>query len=403
MHHKHFLHNFDNVKPKVCAIIAAAGKSSRMNLADGMSKQFIEINEINGKTVIEQTVTVFNSCNYIDEIIIVARDEDIEKLQEIVRDVNLNKVIDIIAGGETRQESVLNAVKKVSDYIDFIAIHDGARCFISHEDIKKVMLKAFETGAAAAGTKVTDTIKFIDDSNNNIIRTVDRNFLWAVQTPQIFSKDLYLPALQSCKNNVTDDCAVIESAGYPVSIVECSRYNIKITDMQDLNFLRGYQDMKYKTGHGYDVHRLGKNRKLILGGVEIPNDNIGLIGHSDADVLIHAIIDALLGAAGLGDIGEHFPDSNGKYKNISSVILLKEIAELIKKDYIISNIDCTVILEEPKLAKYKDAIREKLSDVLDIDKTDINIKAKTEEGLGFTGNKEGIASHAVCMIQERNL
>ena len=156
--------------------------------------------------------------------------------------------------------------------------------------------------------------------------------------------------------------------------------------------------MRYKIGHGYDVHRLGENRRLIIGGIEIPNNNIGLIGHSDADVLIHAIIDALLGAAGLDDIGTHFPDSDAQYKNISSVILLEKTAELIKKDYEISNIDCTIILQEPKLSPYKEAIREKLSAVLKIAKSDVNIKAKTEEGLGFTGTKEGIAAHAVCLL-----
>ena len=155
---------------------------------------------------------------------------------------------------------------------------------------------------------------------------------------------------------------------------------------------------KYKIGHGYDVHRFGENRKLILGGVEIPNNNIGLTGHSDADVLIHAIIDALLGAAGLGDIGEYFPDTDEKYKDINSAILLEETAKLINKSYIISNIDCTIILQEPKLADYKQKIRENLSAILKINKSDINIKAKTEESLGFTGNKEGIAAHAVCML-----
>jgi len=382
--------------PTVCAIIAAAGRSSRMNLTDGTSKQFIEIDN---QTVIEKTVTVFNSCGYIDEIIIVARCEDIEKIREIVTFAKLDKVKSIVAGGETRQESVANAVKEVGEYIDFVAIHDGARCFITHDDIEKVLLKAFETGAAAAGVKVTDTIKLVGDENI-IKNTVSREFLWAVQTPQIFKKDLYLQALSICQDSVTDDCAIVESAGYPVSIVECSKYNIKITDTQDLRFFRR-KNMKFKTGHGYDVHRLGENRKFILGGVEIPNDNIGLIGHSDADVLIHAVIDALLGAAGLGDIGQHFPDSDEKYKNISSVILLGEIAELIKKDYIISNIDCTVVLEKPRLADYKELIREKLSGVLKIDKSDINIKAKTEEGLGFTGNREGVAVHAVCLLQKR--
>jgi len=388
-------------RPKVCAIIAAAGKSSRMNLTG--SKQFIELS---GKTVIEKTVTVFNSCNYIDDIIIAARREDTEKVREIINKAGLYKVRNIIPGGKTRRESVSNAIGAVGEDIDFVAIHDGARCFISHEDIEKVLLKAFETGAAAAGTKVTDTIKTINH-DGSIANTVDRDFLRAVQTPQIFSKDLYISALNQCEEAVTDDCAVVENAGYPVNIVECSKYNIKITDNQDLDFIESIDFVagnmrdkynKYRTGHGYDVHRLGKDRKLILGGVEIPNNNIGLIGHSDADVLIHAVIDALLGAAGLGDIGTYFPDSDPKYKSISSVILLEEIAELIQKNYIISNIDCTVILEEPRLADYKDAMRENLSAVLKIDKTDINIKAKTEEQLGFTGNKTGIAAHAVCLL-----
>jgi len=219
-------------RPKTCVIIAAAGKSSRMKLAEGMSKQFIEIDN---KTVIEKTVTVFNSCSYIDEIIIAARREDIEKIREIVASANLDKVKNITVGGETRQESVSNAVEFVGGSIDFIAIHDGARCFISHEDIEKVLLKAFETNAAAAGIKVTDTIKLVGD-HNIIKNTIDREFLWAVQTPQIFKKDLYLQAIKNCQTNVTDDCAIIETAGYPVSIVECSKYNIKITDMQDLIF-----------------------------------------------------------------------------------------------------------------------------------------------------------------------
>ena len=388
------------IKHKVCVIIAAAGKSSRMGLVDGMSKQFIKIG---GKTVIEKTITVFNSCDYIDEIIIVSRDEDIKKLHEIIKSGNLYKVKDIVKGGETRQESVSNAVAVISADVDFIAIHDGARCFISHEDIEKIIKKAFETGAAAAGTKVTDTIKTVDE-NNNITSTINREYLRAVQTPQIFSKDLYISALKQCKENVTDDCAIVENAGYKVNIVECSKYNIKITDTQDLLFSDGFNRedkksiMKIKTGHGYDVHRFGENRKLIIGGVEIPNNNIGLTGHSDADVLIHAVIDALLGAAGLGDIGTHFPDSDQKYKDISSVILLEKIVEIIKKDYIISNIDCTIILEKPKLGGYKEIIREKLSGVLGIDKSDINIKATTEEGLGFTGRKEGISTHAVCLL-----
>lgn len=245
--------SMDKQQPKVCAVIAAAGRSSRMNLANGMSKQFIQIS---GKTVIEKTVTVFNSCRYIDEIIIAAKSEDIDKMREITKISGLSKVKNIIAGGETRRESVFRAVREISEDMDFIAIHDGARCFITHDDIEKVILKAFETGAAAAGTKVTDTIKRAEcvNGDNLIKETLNRDFLWAVQTPQIFRKDIYVHAIDimeicesanninNINNIVTDDCAVVENAGHPVSIVECSKYNIKITDMQDLVFLNGVEN-----------------------------------------------------------------------------------------------------------------------------------------------------------------
>ncbi|MCL2814007.1 MAG: 2-C-methyl-D-erythritol 2,4-cyclodiphosphate synthase [Oscillospiraceae bacterium] len=382
-------------RPKTCAVIAAAGNSSRMGLADGLSKQFIEIQ---GKTVIEKTVTAFALSSCIDEIIIAARPGDAAQIRQIVKFANLGKVKSIVEGGKTRQESVARAICEVGGDISYIAIHDGARCFVSEADIEKVVLKAFETGAAAAGTKITDTVKSV--VGENIAGTLDREFLWAVQTPQVFSKDIYLSAMENPKNDFTDDCALLEAMGHRVSIVECSRYNIKITDMQDLDFINAKRETQ-KIGHGYDVHRLGENRKLILGGVEIPNEGIGLLGHSDADVLTHSIIDALIGAAGLGDIGEHFPDSDLKYKNISSVFLLGKIAELIQREYTISNIDCTVILEKPKLAGYKEDIRQKLSEILQIAKSDINIKAKTEEGLGFTGSGEGVGAHAVCLLVKK--
>ena len=159
--------------------------------------------------------------------------------------------------------------------------------------------------------------------------------------------------------------------------------------------------MKIKIGHGYDAHRFKNNEKLILGGVEIEYKH-GLSGHSDADVLTHAVIDALLGAAGLDDIGVLFPDSDEKYKNISSLILLERTVNLIKKDYTISNIDCTVVAEEPKLTRYKQAMKSKLSGVPGLDGVDINVKATTEEGMGFTGRREGIAAYAVCILMQKN-
>lgn len=217
--------------PKISAVIAAAGKSSRMNLKDGESKQFIKIG---GKPVILRTLEIFNASTYISEIIISARDCDIDRIRELVG--AFEKVKSITEGGGTRFESVAGAVKRVSYDADYIAVHDGARCFITHEDIEKVALRAFETGAAAAGCKVTDTIKRVDCESGNITETLNRDFLRAVQTPQIFLKDHYLQALENADINAPDDCYIMESAGYKVAVVECSKYNVKITDEQDFAF-----------------------------------------------------------------------------------------------------------------------------------------------------------------------
>ena len=205
-----------------------------MNL-DGGSKQFIEIG---GKPVIRRTLEVFDASPYISEIIISARDCDIGRLEGLAGE--FKKIKSITEGGETRVESVARAVVRVSQSAEYIAVHDGARCFVTLEDIEKVALCAFETGAAAAGCRVYDTVKRVD-SEGNIIRTLERGFLRAVQTPQIFLKDNYIRALEVADINAPDDCYIMESAGYKVAVVECSRYNIKVTDWQDLEFLAGLE------------------------------------------------------------------------------------------------------------------------------------------------------------------
>jgi len=220
---------------KISAIIAAAGKSSRMNLKDGESKQFLEID---GKPVIQRTIEIFNASPYICEIIVSARGCDINKIKEIA--VAYNKVKSVTEGGETRFESVAGVVGRVSHDADYIAVHDGARCFVALEDIEKVALCAFKTGAASAGCRVTDTIKRVD-SNGRIEQTLERENLRAVQTPQIFRRDWYMHALRVIErmgagSACPDDCYIMEQAGYSVEIVECSKYNIKVTDEQDLAF-----------------------------------------------------------------------------------------------------------------------------------------------------------------------
>ena len=215
---------------EISAVIAAAGSSSRMNLKSGESKQFLEIS---GKPVILRTLETFNASSYISEIIISARERDIGRLEEIAG--GLKKVKCVTAGGATRLESVAKAARRVSRDADYIAVHDGARCFVMLGDIEKVALRAFETGAAAAGCLVTDTMKRVD-LHGNITETLERDCLRSVQTPQIFLKDWYMRALEGADINAPDDCYILESAGYKVSVVECSKYNLKITDEQDLNF-----------------------------------------------------------------------------------------------------------------------------------------------------------------------
>jgi len=223
-----------NKSRKISAVIAAAGKSSRMNLTNAGIDESKQFAEINGKYVIGRTLEVFERSEYIHEIIVSARGCDIGRFEQLAS--GFSKIKSITEGGETRLESVAGAVGRVSQWADYIAVHDGARCFVTPEDIEKVALMAFETGAATAGHKVIDTIKRVD-CGGNIEETLERSSLYAVQTPQIFLKERYLRALENADINAPDDCYIMERAGYIVSIAECSRYNLKVTDRQDLEFL----------------------------------------------------------------------------------------------------------------------------------------------------------------------
>jgi 2-C-methyl-D-erythritol 4-phosphate cytidylyltransferase/2-C-methyl-D-erythritol 2,4-cyclodiphosphate synthase len=257
-----------------------------------------------------------------------------------------------------------------------------------------------------AGVKVKDTIKEIQ--NENIIwSTLPRENIWLAQTPQAFQfnvlKEAYRMAYEE-KYYGTDDASLVERMGKEVIMVESSYDNIKITTHDDMLMAGALMKKSNKTlsrtGFGYDSHRLVSDRKLILGGVEIPFDK-GLDGHSDADVLVHAICDALLGAAGEGDIGRHFPDTNPEYKDISSLILLESVKKLIaSKGYSIMNIDATIVMEAPKVAPHADKMIANIVGVLKISKDHVNIKAKTNEGMGFTGKSEGVAVFAVAALSE---
>lgn len=388
----------NNVKPYVTAIILAAGNGSRMG--EKTTKQRITLC---GESILHRTVKAFAFCSEIDYIVVACKADEYDWVRAELRDIT--KPLSVIIGGKTRAESAFNAFSAIQPNTDFVAIHDGARCLITEENIKDVVRAAYIHGAATAGTHVNDTVKSL--SGGFVKSTIPRDKLFFAQTPQVFSCELYNRALNSTllSESYTDDNMLVEHIGGRVFCVDTGKQNIKITTADDLAYaeyvLGERREMnEIRVGHGYDVHRLVPERKLILGGVEIPHEK-GLLGHSDADVLTHAIMDALLGACGLGDIGRHFPDSAAEYKDISSLVLLNRVVGLVKKNgYSVVNVDATIVLQRPKIAAYVDDMVVNLSKILDIEQGRINIKATTEEKLGFTGREEGACAYAVASVKK---
>ncbi|MGN0578904.1 MAG: 2-C-methyl-D-erythritol 2,4-cyclodiphosphate synthase [Ruminiclostridium sp.] len=374
---------------KCAAIILAGGSSTRMG---GRDKQLIELD---GVPVIVKSALIFERTAEVTEIIIAAKKEEKEHIESLCESFGITKLKAVTEGGATRAESARRAFALVGN-ADIVAVHDGARPFATAALAQKVILAAKEHGAAIPAIPVKDTIK---EAQAGFVRsTPDRSTLFCAQTPQAFRYEIYEKMIAGAEE-ATDDAALAEKAGYPVKIVEGEESNIKITTPQDLA-KTGAERSKcmLRIGHGYDVHRLTENRRLILGGVEIPYE-LGLLGHSDADVLVHAVMDALLGALALGDIGKHFPDTDNQYKDIDSMLLLRKVWGLItERGCRLVNLDVTIKAEKPKLAKYIPAMRENIAAALGTQADNISIKATTEEGLGLAG--AGIGAHCVCLLEK---
>jgi 2-C-methyl-D-erythritol 4-phosphate cytidylyltransferase/2-C-methyl-D-erythritol 2,4-cyclodiphosphate synthase len=321
---------------KIAVIIAAAGSGTRMG--SGIPKQY---REIGGKSILARTVHAFDSNVYIDQIFVVTNQDYIDSTTQLLCHEGFKKVRGIIPGGAHRQDSIFQALKEIPQKVDLVLVHDGARPFIQEEIINALIAGAFLHGAAAVAVPAKDTIKVAEEGV--FTNTPDRSSLYYVQTPQGFHRKILLEAYESAmerKYYGTDDSVLVEKLGKKVYLVKGDYNNIKITTIEDLIVgeailesmsKNAMQEFEYRTGTGFDVHRLVEGKKLILGGVEIPFEK-GLHGHSDADVLTHAIMDALLGACALGDIGKHFPDKDPRYKGISSLLLLKEVGELVKEN-----------------------------------------------------------------------
>ncbi|SLN37057.1 2-C-methyl-D-erythritol 2,4-cyclodiphosphate synthase [Roseovarius albus] len=374
---------------KTAALIVAAGRGTR---AGGeLPKQW---QSLAGKRVIDWTLQAFINAPEITDIVVVLHPDDMNLLSD--PDVLL------AAGGKTRAVSAQNGLEALSDRsVNQVLIHDAARCCITPCQISNIVEQLSQTTCAgvAPALSVTDALWRGDDGK--VSGTQDRTGLFRAQTPQAFDFSSILAAHQSYDGGeAADDVEVARSVGLDVEIIEGYENNLKITYAEDFlraeKLLKGQMDIR--VGSGFDVHRFGPGDHVMLCGVAIPHER-GLQGHSDADVGLHTITDAIYGALAEGDIGRHFPPSDPQWKGAESHIFLRHAVQLAaEKGFKINNIDITMMCERPKIGPHADAMRAKLSDIVGIDISRVSVKATTTERLGFTGREEGIAAQAVTTL-----
>jgi 2-C-methyl-D-erythritol 4-phosphate cytidylyltransferase/2-C-methyl-D-erythritol 2,4-cyclodiphosphate synthase len=382
----------------VTAIIAAAGEGRRLGAA--VPKQLLAIG---GRSILERSVAAFAVHDRVDEVIVVLPAELAEAPEQcMTRDTSA--AVRVVAGGQRRQDSVANAFDRVSAASDVVLVHDAARPFVSAALISRAIDAALAHGAAIAAIPARDTVKRVDGTGDHVVisETIPREVIYLAQTPQAFRRDVLSAAVAMGRSGVdaTDEAMLVERAGHRVHVVEGDPANVKITTASDLEAARRMAASPggARIGTGYDLHRLVDGRPLILGGVTVPSEK-GATGHSDADVVCHAIIDAVLGAACAGNVGHHYPDTDPRWKGASSIQMLRDSVRLIdRRGLRVANVDVTVILERPKIAPYLDDIRTQLSGALDVPIDCVSVKGKTNEGVDAVGRGEAIAAHAVALL-----
>ena len=352
----------------VTAIIAAAGEGRRLGAS--LPKQLLDIG---GRSMLERSVAAFAGHERIDDVIVVLPASLASTPPSWMHASRGSAGVRIVAGGARRQDSVANAFDRVVSDSDVVLVHDAARPFVSRELISRAIDAAVEYGAAIVAVPVRDTVKRVDVSGGRpvIAGTIPRESLYLAQTPQAFRREVLCAAVALGRSGVdaTDEAMLAEQAGHRVHVVEGDPANVKITTTDDLDAAR--QRMRPagggRIGTGYDLHRLVEGRPLIIGGVTIPSDT-GAIGHSDADVVCHAVIDAVLGAACAGNVGQHYPDTDPQWKGASSVALLRDaLRHVTERGLAVENVDVTVVLERPTIAPFVPEIRARLADALGVD------------------------------------
>ena len=377
------------------ALIVGAGKSERFGGI--LPKQY---SNLAGLSIFYRTLATFISHPVIAGVQAVIHPDDKEMYENVIENLSSSKLLVSVDGGDTRQQSVRLGLESLKDLApDHVLIHDAARPFVSHKIISRVIDALGSSEGAIAAIPVNDTLKKSD--TNFISKTIDRSKLWQAQTPQGFVFSEIYRAHKICKvNNLTDDATVAEKAGIAVELVVGSPDNVKITTMDD--FLRAERTLgwEYRTGIGFDVHRFCKGKEVAICGIKIPHTH-ALKGHSDADVALHAISDALFGSVAAGDIGDYFPPSDVRWKDVASDVFLLKARDIICENMAqIVNVDITIICEEPKIGPYRKKMRSSVAEILKISEDQISIKATTTEQLGFLGRKEGIAVNAVATIKK---
>ena len=386
---------------RVTAIIAAGGSGRRLGAT--VPKQLLDLG---GQSMLARSVSAFDRHPGVADVIVALPAELVDEARGMVG--GITGPIRFVAGGASRQDSVARAFDLVSDEIDVVLVHDAARPFVSAEVITRAIDAAAAHGAAIAAVPATDTIKRVtrDAAGPIIVETLRREAIYLAQTPQAFRRAILRDAVALGRTGVeaTDEAGLAEQAGHAVRIVEGDRGNVKITTAADLETARRHESRTAarsgaRAGIGYDLHRLVEGRPLILGGVTIPA-LVGALGHSDADAACHAATDAVLGAASLGDIGHHFPDSDPLWKGASSIELLRRAAVMVRESgFEILNLDVVVILERPRIAQFVDRIRHGLADALAVDVAVVSVKGKSNEGVDAVGRGEAIAAHAIAMLR----
>lgn len=386
---------------RVTAIIAAGGAGRR--LGSETPKQLLDLG---GRSMLGRSVAAFDGHPDVTDLVVVVP----PSLAAAGAAAHVGRTVrpmQIVAGGERRQDSVANAFDRVSAATDVVLVHDAARPFVSAAVISRTIQAAARHGAAIAAVAAHDTVKRVEHAAGGavITETIPRDTVYLAQTPQGFRRDVLAKAVALGRSGVeaTDEAALAERAGFNVHVVQGEASNVKITTEEDLAAARRHTGVAGagRIGTGYDLHRLVDGRPLVLGGVTIPSAR-GALGHSDADVVCHAITDAVLGAASLGDIGRHFPDSDQTWKGASSIALLRQAAAMAaEQGFDVVNVDVSVVLEAPKIKDYIDMMRVGVAGALGIDVAHVSIKGKTNEGMDAVGRGEAIAAHAVALLRHK--